>query len=145
MTLMRFLNGYINGICHSVLTPKNTRERYYSLEKLKCNSSNYLPQQCSGTKAFRDILHKKLNSKCHTDQVIMKTSKGITVIKRIWNFLPRKWLVTIYKAIIRPHLDYGDILYDQPLTLRFFKKLDLFNIKQLLQSLVQFKIPPKKI
>ena len=83
MTLIRFPNGYINGICHSVQTPKNTRERYYSLEKLKCNSSNYLPHQCSGTKAFRDILHKKLNSKCHTDQVIMKTSKGITVIKRI--------------------------------------------------------------
>ena len=28
--------------------------------------------------------------------------------------LPRKALLTIYKSIIRPHLDYGDILYDKP-------------------------------
>ena len=28
--------------------------------------------------------------------------------------LPRHSLITIYKALVRPHLDYGDILYDQP-------------------------------
>ena len=27
--------------------------------------------------------------------------------------LPRPYLGTIYKAFIRPHLDYGDIVYDQ--------------------------------
>ena len=28
--------------------------------------------------------------------------------------LPRHSLLTIYKSFVRPHLDYGDILYDQP-------------------------------
>ena len=28
--------------------------------------------------------------------------------------LPQKALLTIYKSIIRPHLDYGNILYDKP-------------------------------
>ena len=27
--------------------------------------------------------------------------------------LPRSALLTIYKSFIRPHLDYGDILYDR--------------------------------
>ena len=38
--------------------------------------------------------------------------KGIGVIKRISNMLPRHSLITIYKAFVRLHLDYGDILYD---------------------------------
>ena len=27
--------------------------------------------------------------------------------------LPRSFLLTVYKCFIRPHLDYGDIVYDQ--------------------------------
>ena len=30
---------------------------------------------------------------------------------------PRKALLTIYQSFIRPHLDYGDILYDKPETI----------------------------
>ena len=28
--------------------------------------------------------------------------------------LPRSSLLTVYKCFIRPHLDYGDVIYDQP-------------------------------
>ena len=28
--------------------------------------------------------------------------------------MPRSSLITIYKSIARPHLDNGDIIYDQP-------------------------------
>ena len=28
--------------------------------------------------------------------------------------MPRKSLITIYKALLKPLLDYGDIIYDQP-------------------------------
>ena len=28
--------------------------------------------------------------------------------------LPRSSLLTVYKCLIRPHLDYGDVIYDQP-------------------------------
>ena len=41
-------------------------------------------------------------------------NKGIGVLK-IWsNYFPRHYLVTRYKAFIRPHLDYADINYDKP-------------------------------
>ena len=39
-------------------------------------------------------------------------------------FLPRAALITIYKAFIRPHLDYGDILYDQAYNMSFHQKLE---------------------
>ena len=28
--------------------------------------------------------------------------------------LPRSSLLTVYKCFIRPHLNYGDVIYDQP-------------------------------
>ena len=38
----------------------------------------------------------------------------IGIIKRLSVSVPRKALLTIYKSVIRPHLDYGDILFDKP-------------------------------
>ena len=40
--------------------------------------------------------------------------KGICIIKKLGNVLPRKSLITIYKSFVRPHLDYVDLIYDQP-------------------------------
>ena len=38
---------------------------------------------------------------------------GVSKIKRLRDILSRDSLVTIYKSFIRPHLDYGDVIYDQ--------------------------------
>ena len=58
------------------------------------------------------ILDKKLNFKNHLSEKISKANKGLGVIKRLYKFLPRASLVNIYRAFVRPHLDYGDIIYD---------------------------------
>ena len=39
-------------------------------------------------------------------------NKGKGIISRLYNFLPRFTLINIYKAYFRPHLDYGDVIYD---------------------------------
>ena len=36
----------------------------------------------------------------------------------------RKRLITIYKAIVRSHLDYVDIIYDKPLNNYFKEKFE---------------------
>ena len=38
--------------------------------------------------------------------------------------LPRLSLLTIYKSFIRPHLDYGDVIYDQAYTASFHQKIE---------------------
>ena len=40
--------------------------------------------------------------------------KVIGLIKRLCKMLPQYSLLRINKSFVRPHLDYGDILYDQP-------------------------------
>ena len=45
---------------------------------------------------------------------IGKADQGISVIKRLYNYLPRKALLQIYKSFIRLHLDYCDVIYHKP-------------------------------
>ena len=42
-------------------------------------------------------------------------------------FLPRSALITIYKAFIRPNLDYGDGIYDEAFNASFHHKLELLQ------------------
>ena len=55
--------------------------------------------------------------------VFRKISKTTGLLRKLHNFLPRAALITIYKAFIRAHLDYGDILYDQAY-MSFHQKLE---------------------
>ena len=50
----------------------------------------------------------------HISEKIAKANGGIGVIKRLSRYLPRKSLISMYTSFIRPHLDYADVVYDQP-------------------------------
>ena len=70
------------------------------------------------------ILDVKLTFEEHLKNVFNKTNKTIGLLKKLSNLLPRQALVTIYKAFIRPHLDYGDVLYDQAFNNSFHAKME---------------------
>ena len=57
---------------------------------------------------------EKLNFNIHISEKIAKANRGIGLIRKLAHILPKKSLITIYKSFVRPHLDYGDIIYDQP-------------------------------
>ena len=50
--------------------------------------------------------------------------KGISIIKKLSNVFPRKSLITIYKCFVRPHLDYGNLIYDQPNNESFYQEIE---------------------
>ena len=50
--------------------------------------------------------------------------KGIGFLQKLHSILLRTSLVTIYKLFIRLHLDYGDVVYDQPSNDAFSNKLE---------------------
>ena len=54
----------------------------------------------------------------------MKANKEIGIIKRLSNTVPRKSLLTICKSFIRTHLDYCDVIYDQPNNESFCTKIE---------------------
>lgn len=78
------------------------------------------------------ILDKKLAFGHHLKDKLSKANKGIGLINRLRKFLPRDSLLTIYKAFVRPHLDYGDIIYDHPGNASFSQNLSLSSITHVL-------------
>ena len=53
----------------------------------------------------------------------------MAVIKKLRCNLPRKSLVTIYKAFSRPQMDYVDIIFDQPQNESFCEKIESVQYK----------------
>ena len=72
-----------------------------------------------------EILHFKMQ----IEIVLCKVNKRISVIKKLRHTLQRKSLLTIYKAFLRPHIDYGDIDYDRPSNESFNEKLESVQYK----------------
>ena len=69
-------------------------------------------------------LDRKLNFEEHLSKVESKVNKTIGIIRKLQNVLPRSALITIYKSFIRPHLDYGDKIYDKAFNESFHAKLE---------------------
>ena len=59
-------------------------------------------------------LDSKLSFERHINEKIIKAKKGIGIIKYLSKFLPLRTLDQMYKALIRSHLDYCDIIYHIP-------------------------------
>ena len=56
--------------------------------------------------------------------MLKKVDKTIGILRKLQNTLPTSSLLIIYKSFIRPHLDYGDIIYDQLYNASLQKKLE---------------------
>ena len=59
-------------------------------------------------------LDSKLSFEKHVNEKIIKAKKNIGVIKHLSKYLPHKTLDQMYKALVRSHLDYCDIIYHEP-------------------------------
>ena len=70
------------------------------------------------------ILDKRLNFNIHIEEKITKANRAVGLLRKLYQYVPRKTLLLIYKAYIRPHLDYADVVYDQPQNSSFCNRLE---------------------
>ena len=56
--------------------------------------------------------------------ITTKVNKTIGLLRKLQKTLPRPVLMTMCKAFVRPHLDYGDIIYDEAYNETFHQKLE---------------------
>ena len=70
------------------------------------------------------ILDTRLDFNLHLKNVQNKVSKTIGLLRKLQNTLPRTSLITIFESFIRPHLDYGDIIYDQAYNSSFHQNFE---------------------
>ena len=65
-------------------------------------------------KHFGVVLDSKLSFSAHIKVAISKTRKGIGLLRYLSKYLPRNSLNELFKLYVRPHLDYGDVIYHIP-------------------------------
>ena len=90
--------------------------------KLVWNNLSHLPvkfnnnniTRCSHQKHSGVLLDSNLNFNTLVDQKTKKCNKMIGLLRQLSVYLSHNALLTIYKFLIRSHLDYGDFLYDKP-------------------------------
>ena len=76
---------------------------------------NNAPVVCvSWQKHLGMFLEEILNFSYHIKEKISKVMKGIGIIKKLSKTLTWYAVITVYKSLVRPQLDYGDIIDDQP-------------------------------
>ena len=92
---------------------------YDKVEVSRTDSQKHLGLVFDYKLTFNKNIKDKLN----------KAYFGVGKIKRLRNILPRDSLVTIYKSFIRPHLDYGDVIHDQPNNDSFSDKIEPLQYK----------------
>ena len=51
-------------------------------------------------------------------------NKTIGLLRKLQKTLPRPLSMTMLKAFVRPHLDYGDIIYDESYNETFHQQLE---------------------
>ena len=75
-------------------------------------------------KRLRMVLDTKLDFSLHLKNIQNKVNKTIGLLRKLQDTLPRTSLITIFKSFIRPHLDYGDIIYDRAYNTSFHQNIE---------------------
>ena len=102
-----------------IITRKSKRRTHPPLVSHNNNVSQSFSQKHLGI-----ISNFKLTFGDHLNNVLAKVNKAVALLRKLRNLSPRATLITKKKALIRPHLDYGDVLYDQAFSNSFKEKLE---------------------
>ena len=99
---------------------KQATEMIFSCKKIKQNHPQLLfngdeVAKVDDQKHLGLILDPKLSFQKHLNEKISKAKANIGIIKHLSKYLPVKTLEQMYKALVRSHLDYCDIIYHEPL------------------------------
>ena len=102
--------------------PDPTKQATEVLFSCKKSSPNH-PQLCFNGAAIINVkeqkhlgllLKKGLSFEKHLNEKIINAKKNIGILKYLSKLLPMKTLDQMYKALVRSHLDYCDIIYHMP-------------------------------
>ena len=102
-----------------IFSRKNTKPNHPILQFNQTAVNRTVSQKHLGV-----ILDEKLNFNQHLKVVMDKTTKGISILRKLRYYIPLKSLITLYKSFLRSHLDFADVIYDQPNNKTFCDKIE---------------------
>ena len=86
------------------------------------------------------FLDSKVDFKENIQNLLNKVGKPIGLLRKLQKLLRSLLLITIYKLLIRPHLDYGDNNYDQAYNVSFHQNSEFihYNSKLAITGLIKW-------
>ena len=119
----------ISGKWVLILTVQNPPEKLSSVEKKSIHyppiTFNNLPlKRVQSHKHLGLTLDSKVNFNEHFSSILSIVNKLTPVLRKLQTVLLRHSLLAIYKAFIRPHLDYFGAIYDKIFNESCHKKLE---------------------
>ena len=119
---MSFNPDPIKQVQNVIFSRKTTKKIYpkiffNNIPISKANSQKHLGLHLD-SKLFFDI---------HIKIISTKVNRTIGLLPKFQQVLPRPSLITIYKVFIRPHLDFGDVIFDQAFNNSFHQRLEFIQ------------------
>ena len=102
--------------------------------------NNNVPQEVTVCEEEKDLgvtFDKDLNFSSHIDKSINTAKRILSMTKRAFKFLDKEAIIKIYKALIRPHLEYGNIIWS-PIYKKHSKAIEKIQ-RQLTKSIPGLK------
>ena len=81
-------------------------------------------QKSANQKHLGLILDEKLTFDDHITSKLTTVNKLISTLRKLYYYVPRDSLVTIYKSFIRHHLDYAVVIFDKPSNTTFSNRIE---------------------
>ena len=100
--------------------PKTAKTNQPSLI-LKSNAVQNSPNQ----RHFGLTSDEKLTFNDYIPSKHSTVNKLTNTLRKIFHYVSRDFLVTIYKSFIRRHLDYADVIFDKPNNATFSNQIEL--------------------
>ena len=86
--------------------------------------NNSIVSQSPYPKHLGIFLDARLTFEEHLKVITTNVNRTMGLLRKLQETLPRPVLMTMYKAFVRPHLNYGDIIYDEAYNETFHQKLE---------------------
>ena len=88
------------------------QKRQFIDEALSISINNEPIKRVRSSKTLGLHIEETLSWSKHVEHIFKKVSPLLGLLKRIRDYADQDTLVTIYKALIQPHLDYGCVVWD---------------------------------
>ena len=98
---------------------KQVQEVLFSSKATQANHPNIVfygntVQNGANRKHVGLILDEKLTFNDHITSKLNTVNKLTSTLRKLYHYIPRDSVATVYKSFVRPHLDYAGIIYDTP-------------------------------
>jgi hypothetical protein len=68
-------------------------------------------ESVSAVKDLGVLVDDKLSFSCHINSAVLKANQLLGLLKRCFGHMDKMVLTKLYKAIVRPHLEYANIVW----------------------------------